>query len=344
MFFGEFNYIFLYALIPILIFLFVISRNRANKVLSIFIKNFDFKNDRNYKRISNLRISSIAFLIASISFFIFALMQPKWGIVEQKVRTESYMITILLDLSRSMDANDVYPSRLRRAKLEIEDFIKSEDNLSAALVGFAGTSFIASPFTQDMETFTYILDNLNTKSVTLQGTRIADALQTAKNTFNVNSISEKSIILITDGEDHAGYFEPVLKELNDMNIRVYTVGIGSKEGASVISDLGVSGRTVISKRDDETLRLISDSTGGKSYISANVSLKEIFNDIKNNMDTFASIRNSKNYQERFQIFVLISIILLTISIILNLLTQIKIKEKTKERKKGLKGLLKQIKN
>ena len=323
MFFGEINYIFLYAILPVLITVFILSRKKVNKALSIFIKNFNFKNDKNYKRISNLRISSIIFLILAIGFLIFALMQPKWGIIEKKIKTESYMITILLDLSKSMDANDIYPSRLGRAKLEIEDFIKSVDNLSVALVGFAGTSFIAIPFTQDMETFTHILDNLNPKSVALQGTRIADALQTAKNTFNINSISQKSIILITDGEDHAGNFETTLKELKDMNISVYTVGIGTEEGESIVSDLGVSGRTVISKRDDETLKLIADYTGGKSYI--NTSLKEVFNDIKNNSDSFTSIRNSKSYEERFQIFIFISIILLTISIILNLFTQIRIK-------------------
>ena len=323
MFFGEINYIFLYAILPALITVFILSRKKVNKALSIFIKNFNFKKDKNYKRISNLRISSIIFLILAIGFLIFALMQPKWGIIEKKIKTESYMITILLDLSKSMDANDIYPSRLERAKLEIEDFIKSVDNLSVALVGFAGTSFIATPFTQDMETFTHILDNLNPKSVALQGTRIADALQTAKNTFNINSISQKSIILITDGEDHAGNFETTLKELKDMNISVYTVGIGTEEGESIVSDLGVSGRTVISKIDDETLKLIADYTGGKSYI--NTSLKEVFNDIKNNSDSFTSIRNSKSYEERFQIFIFISIILLTISIILNLFTQIRIK-------------------
>ena len=323
MFFGEINYIFLYAILPVLITVFILSRKKVNKALSIFIKNFNFKNDKNYKRISNLRISSIIFLILAIGFLIFALMQPKWGIIEKKIKTESYMITILLDLSKSMDANDIYPSRLGRAKLEIEDFIKSVDNLSVALVGFAGTIFIATPFTQDMETFTHILDNLSPKSVALQGTRIADALQTAKNTFNINSISQKSIILITDGEDHAGNFETTLKELKDMNISVYTVGIGTEEGESIVSDLGVSGRTIISKRDDETLKLIADYTGGKSYI--NTSLKEVFNDIKNNSDSFTSIRNSKSYEERFQIFIFISIILLTISIILNLFTQIRIK-------------------
>ena len=323
MFFGEINYIFLYAILPALITVFILSRKKVNKALSIFIKNFNFKKDKNYKRISNLRISSIIFLILAIGFLIFALMQPKWGIIEKKIKTESYMITILLDLSKSMDANDIYPSRLGRAKLEIEDFIKSVDNLSVALVGFAGTSFIATPFTQDMETFTHILDNLNPKSVALQGTRIADALQTAKNTFNINSISQKSIILITDGEDHAGNFETTLKELKDMNISVYTVGIGTEEGESIVSDLGVSGRTIISKRDDETLKLIADYTGGKSYI--NTSLKEVFNYIKNNSDSFTSIRNSKSYEERFQIFIFMAIILLTISIILNLFTQIRIK-------------------
>ena len=84
MFFGEINYIFLYAILPALITVFILSRKKVNKALSIFIKNFNFKKDKNYKRISNLRISSIIFLILAIGFLIFALMQPKWGIIEKK--------------------------------------------------------------------------------------------------------------------------------------------------------------------------------------------------------------------------------------------------------------------
>ncbi len=245
MFFGDFKFIIFYALLPVLIILFIMSRRKVHKILSIFTKKLNFQNDKNYKRISNLRMFSIIFMIIAVSSLIFALMQPKWGIIEQKIKTDNYMVTIVLDLSRSMDADDVWPSRLERAKLEIEKFVKNTDNLSVSLVGFAGTSFIASPFTQDMETFSYILDNLNTKSVTLQGTRIADALITAKNTFNVNALSKKSIILITDGEDHGGYFDNVLKDLNDMNINVYTIGMGSTQGASINTDLGVREKTVI---------------------------------------------------------------------------------------------------
>lgn len=331
MFFGDFKFIILYIFLPILIILFIMSRRKVHKVLSIFTKTLSFQNDKNYKRISNLRIFSIIFMILSSASLIFALMQPKWGIIEQKIKTDNYMITIVLDLSRSMDADDVWPSRLERAKLEIEKFIKSTDNLSVALVGFAGTSFVASPFTQDMETFTYILDNLTTKSVTLQGTRIADALVTAKNTFSVDAVSKKSIILITDGEDHGGYFDSVLKELKDMNISVYTIGVGTAAGASVSTDLGVREKTVISKRDDNTLKLIADSTQGKSYIAENVSLESIFNDMKQNMDSVSSVKNTRSYKERFQIFLAISVALIFIASIFNILTQIKIRETIKEK-------------
>ena len=321
MFIEDFKFVFLFIIVPVLIFFLVTSRFKVNKVLSVFTKNTNFKNDKNYKRISKLRIFSASFLILALSLSIFALMQPKWGIIEQKIRTNNYMITILLDLSRSMEADDVWPSRLERAKLEIEDFVKNTDNLSVALVGFAGTSFVASPFTQDMETFSYILNELNIKSVTLQGTRIADALVTARNTFNVNIPGKKSIILITDGEDHAGYFDNILKELKDNDISVYTVGVGSELGASISSDIGYSEKTVISKRDDKTLKLIADSTGGKSYIADNVYLKNIFNDIKNNMDSVSTIKNNRSYKDRFQIFLFASTILIIIASILNILTQ-----------------------
>ena len=325
MFFGDFKFIVLYILIPVLIALFIMSRKKVHKILSIFTKNSNFKNDKNYKRISNLRVFSIIFMILASACLIFALMQPKWGIIEQKIKTDNYMVTIALDLSRSMDADDVWPSRLERAKLEIKKFVENTDNLSVALVGFAGTSFIASPFTQDMETFNYILNNLTTKSVTLQGTRIADALVTAKNTFNVNAVSKKSIVLITDGEDHGGYFDDVLKELNNMNVSVYTIGVGTLEGASISTDLGVREKTVVSKRDDNILKMIADSTHGKSYIAENVSLESIFDDMKKNMDSVSSVRNNRSYKERFQIFLAASVILIMIACIFNILTQIRVK-------------------
>lgn len=331
MFFGDFKFIVLYVFIPVLIVLFIMSRRKVHKVLSIFTKNLNFQNDKNYKRISNLRIFSIIFMILAAACLVFALMQPKWGIIEQKIKTDNYMVTIALDLSRSMDADDVWPSRLERAKLEIEKFVKKTDNLSVALVGFAGTSFIASPFTQDMETFTYILDNLTTKSVTLQGTRIADALVTAKNTFNVDAVSKKSIILITDGEDHGGYFDYILKQLNEMNISVYTVGVGTEVGASISTDLGVREKSVISKRDDNTLKLIADSTHGKSYIAENVSLESIFDDMKQSMDSVSAVRNNRSYKERFQIFLAISAGLIFLASIFNILTQIKVRETIKEK-------------
>lgn len=336
MFFGDFKFIVLYVLIPVLIILFVMSRMRVHKVLSLFTRNLNFQNDKAYKRISNLRIFSIIFMMLAATVLIFALMQPKWGIIEQKIKTDNYMITIALDLSRSMDADDVWPSRLERAKLEIEKFVKNTDNLAVSLVGFAGTSFIACPFTQDMETFSYILDNLSTKSVTLQGTRIADALVTAKNTFNVDAVSKKSIVLITDGEDHGGYFDEVLKELKDMNISVYTIGVGTSQGAAISTDLGVREKSVISKRDDNTLKLIADSTLGKSYIAENVSLESIFNDMKKNMDSVSAVRNNRSYKERFQIFLGISVLFIMISSILNILTQIRIKpEKISDKKAKL---------
>lgn len=336
MFFGDFKFIVLYVLIPVLIILFVMSRMRVHKVLSLFTRNLNFQNDKAYKRISNLRIFSIIFMMLAAAVLIFALMQPKWGIIEQKIKTDNYMITIALDLSRSMDADDIWPSRLERAKLEIEKFVKNTDNLAVSLVGFAGTSFIACPFTQDMETFSYILDNLSTKSVTLQGTRIADALVTAKNTFNVDAVSKKSIVLITDGEDHGGYFDEVLKELKDMNISVYTIGVGTSQGAAISTDLGVREKSVISKRDDNTLKLIADSTLGKSYIAENVSLESIFNDMKKNMDSVSAVRNNRSYKERFQIFLGISVLFIMISSILNILTQIRIKpEKISDKKAKL---------
>ncbi len=325
---SDFKYVFLYLLLPVLIFLFILSKKKVKKILLLFAK--DFSIDKSYKRLSLIRNLSIIFLFVSLSFLIFSMMQPRWGLSEQELKTENYMITIMLDLSRSMDATDVFPSRLERAKLEIEKFIKSADNISVSLVGFAGTSFIASPFTEDFDTLTYILQTLSTKSVSLQGTRIADALITARNTFNINNDDKKSIILITDGEDHFGSFDSILKELKKMKISIYTIGVGSEKGSTVISHVNPDSRTIISKRDDKTLEYLANETGGKSYISANISLNNVFEDIKKNMKSVSSIRNTKDYKDRYQIFLSISIIFIIISIVLNLCTQISFSNKNRK--------------
>ena len=122
-----------------------------------------------------------------------------------------------------------------------------------------------------------------------------------------------------------------MKQLKEANISVYTIGIGTAEGVSISTDLGVREKTIVSKRDDKTLKLIADSTLGKSYIAENVSLGNIFDDMKQNMDSVSSVKNNRSYKERFQIFLGVSAALIFIAGIFNILTQIKIRETIKEK-------------
>lgn len=323
MFFDSWRYALLFLIIPLIVFLYIRAKKKSIKILSIF--NYLFRNNSEYKLIFKLKTISMIFTIIAMVFLILSLMGLKWGIIEEKVKTDNYMLTIVLDLSESMNTTDVKPSRLERAKLEIEKFVKDTDNIMVSLVGFAGASFIASPFTQDMDTFSYILNSLNYKSVTIPGTRIAEALMTAKNTFPPNTASKRSIILITDGEDHDGNFTDILKEFNGMDISVYTVGIGTLKGDFISTTKDYKrewdGSVVVSKRNDDILKLIANETHGKMYTFENMDMSSIFKDIKNQASSIATIKNIRKYKDRFQIFILFSAFSIFVLLILNIIMQ-----------------------
>ena len=137
---------------------------------------------------------------------------------------------IALDISNSMLAEDVSPSRLEKSKLLVENLINKFSEDKIGLIVFAGDAFVQLPITGDYVSAKMFLDNINPSLIGTQGTDIGKALQLSINSFTPNSKVGKAIILITDGEDNEGGAEAMAKQARNKGIKVFILGIGSKEG------------------------------------------------------------------------------------------------------------------
>ncbi len=247
-------------------------RGRLNQFMSLEMQSRLLTQASLGRRIAQL----ICFALAGIMCVI-ALMRPQI-ITEstvEKSRT-SANIYVVLDVSKSMLATDVSPSRLERAKAEIKDMLPSFAADRVGLMAFAGRTTVLSPLTADHGFFKLVLDGAGPGSVTLGGTNLGEAIRKAT-TLLAPQEGPKAILLISDGEDHDSYPIEAAKEAKKNGIVIVTVGFGSERGTTIdVLDkktgqkkrvVDSAGNTVISKLDGATLRSIAKETDG-SYVPA----------------------------------------------------------------------------
>jgi Ca-activated chloride channel family protein len=211
----------------------------------------------------------VALVLAGIGA---ALARPQWGRERsQTVDLQGEDLMLVLDCSKSMLTTDVRPNRLDRAKLAILDFVQSHPGGRVGLVAFAGQAFVQCPLTFDYEAFSECLMAVDAKTIPVQGTDLARALEESLKAMEKSS-RRKLLILVTDGEDleHEGVKKA--RELAAEGVVVYTVGVGTGEGkqVQVAADNGAgtavlrdnTGQAVTSRLDENTLRAIAGVTGG----------------------------------------------------------------------------------
>lgn len=223
---------------------------------------------------------------ASLLFGIIALMRPQEPGGTESVSTRQVRadIMIVLDVSRSMLAEDAAPNRLARAKAEIREFIDRVTGHRVGLVAFAGRASVMSPLTSDYGYFRLVLRGVDTRSAGRGGTRIGDAIRKATRAFGPPRNVPRIMLLITDGEDHDSLPEDAIAETVEAAIRVIAIGIGSEEGSTlVVTDPETRVRTtvrdengspVISRLDGDLLRKLALETQGV-YIPAGTSLIDL---------------------------------------------------------------------
>ena len=267
-------------------------------------------------------------LIASFVSIVVALTEPKWNPQAQKIKRQGRDICILLDTSRSMLAEDIKPSRLERSKIAIADLLETLAGDRIAIVTFAGNSTVKCPLTQDYAFVRMALADISTESTSRGGTMIGDAIRkAAEEVFDKQSREYKDIILITDGEEHEGaesFPVQAAEKAAAEGIRIIAIGLGDENEGSRIPITGPNGektflkyqgKEVWSKLGGDLLRNIVYVTEGGKYLSVGPGTTLDLGQIYENLIASAAKRELESttmlkYDEKFQIFVALGLILL----------------------------------
>ena len=201
--------------------------------------------------------------------------RPQWGAEIQEVERKGVQVMVALDVSNSMLAEDIKPSRLERAKLAIADLMRRLGGDEVGLVLFSGASFIQFPLTSDYATAQSFLDDARPSVISKPGTDIGDAVRTALRGFDEHSSSQRVILLITDGEGHDPNSLDVVKQAAEEGVIFYTMGFGSPEGVPVplVDNAGNvvgykkdgAGETVLTRLDEKTLLEVARIGSGQYY-------------------------------------------------------------------------------
>lgn len=269
---------FLWVIVPlVLIYLYVDKRGRifASRDKALAARTIS---GRVYTSLRAMRIFKQVLFSLGIAFLIFAMAGPKWGMKEQLVERKGIDIVLALDLSKSMLATDISPSRLERAKLELSRFIDSRQGDRIGLVAFAGGAVVACPLTVDYLAAKNFLRSLNTDIMPQGGTDIAGAIKISSDLMKGYAGREKVIVILTDGEDTAGDPVAVAEDAASEGISIYALGFGSRDGSPIpiygkngkVADYkkDKGGKTVISRLDGKLLADIANSGRGKSFMGS----------------------------------------------------------------------------
>lgn len=229
-------------------------------------------------------------------------------------------VMMTLDVSKSMLAQDIQPSRLERAKQLVARLIDKLPNDRIGLVVFAGRAYLQMPLSGDHAAAKMFLSSVSPDMIPTQGTVIGDALKMSYNAFNTKEKKYKAIVLISDGEDHDEGADKIAKELAGEGVMINTVGIGSPQGSTIIdattgeTQKDANGGTVVTKLNETGLQNIAAASSGiyQNFSSADEVAANISNQLKG-MDSRSITENSSSvYQYFFQWFVGLAVILLLI--------------------------------
>ncbi|MCK9302216.1 MAG: VWA domain-containing protein [Bacteroidales bacterium] len=273
-----------------------------------------------------LRRLKYVLFILGFSSLIVALANPQEGSKVETIERKGVDLMIALDISNSMLAEDIKPSRLERAKQAISLLLDNMKNDRIGLTVFAGKAYLQLPLTMDYNSVKMLLSTVDPTFIPVQGTALAEAIKLSVKSFNESDHS-KAVIIITDGENHIGDAVSEAKAAKENGITVHTIGIGTPDGTPIpIIQNGrtigyrkdKNGATVVTKLDEESLKQIAEAGGG-AYIRANsarVGLKKIFDDI-NAMDTTVfETQKVTDYKDGFQYFVALAILFFFLIIVL----------------------------
>jgi Ca-activated chloride channel family protein len=319
--FGFDAALYLYLLVPALLVFFWIVLKAKRRAMQRF---GDIQLVQQLARVVSPRgrAAKLILLLATVTLLVTALSRPQFGTRVETVRREGRDIIVALDLSNSMLAEDVAPSRLERAKLAVSQIIESLTGDRIGLVAFAGEAFVQSPLTVDYAAARLFLNAMEPDLVPIQGTDLGVAMSVALDAFGEEPDQRRVLILITDGEDHEGEIGVAIDRASEAGIRVFTVGIGSTEGVPIPAfDSGGrragfkrdnDGNVITTSLDEETLMRIAEETTGEYYrlTPRGGELRALVDEIAAMTGREIEARQVTQFEEQYQIFLGAGLLLL----------------------------------
>lgn len=322
--FADNEFFFLLALVPA-IFIFYWSVFRWKGRAMQRFGNLDLVKKLTQSVSRGRQILKATMIVLALLFIVLALTRPQIGTRLEEVRREGVDIFIALDVSASMLAEDIRPSRLAKAKHEISTFIDLLKGDRVGLVAFAGDAFVQCPLTLDYGAAKTFLEIMDPSLIPEPGTNLGAAISTAMKSFESQERKYKVLVLITDGEDHGKDVLSVAEAADREGVVVYTVGIGSPQGVPipVYDRLGKkefkkdrNGEVILTKLDHLTLEKIALTTSGRYYqsIAGETKLETIYGEISKMEKKELASRKFAQFEDRFQYLLIVAILLLTIEI------------------------------
>jgi len=325
----KFEYVWmlnLLLMIPVIVFLFVIENRKKKKALHMFAQPHLLPFLTEIRKKSTIFLKGF-FLTLSMALLIVALSGPKWGSHYQDVQRKGIDVIFLLDVSKSMLAEDVKPGRLERAKREISDFLKVAEGDRVGLVVFSGDAFVQCPLTLDYEAISMFIDSIDTDTVPIMGTNMGKGINVSLDAFDYTHATDKVIVMITDGEDNEqkGFDQAV--KAKDKGVKIFVYGIGNNEGAPIPDQNGGfkkdnKGNLILSRLNESNLIKIANITEGEYVLSVtgDLDLDRLYFDGIRKKTQARELQSDKIkiHEERFPLFIALALFCLMIEACIDL--------------------------
>ncbi|MFM8849419.1 MAG: vWA domain-containing protein [Cytophagales bacterium] len=273
----------------------------------------------------------IALRCALFALLIIAYLGPSFGSSKREIKSIGKDTMICVDLSKSMDAFDIQPTRLEKIKYEMKKIVAAFSSDRVGVIIFSSEAFMQCPLTYDQNALNLFIETMNTSLVPSSGTDFGPPLKMALkkiNDENGNSDQQKSkvIILISDGEDFGEETDEVAREVEDNDIKLFTLGVGTEQGAQIQTGRGYktdnSGNVVVSKLNPVSLKALASKTNGQYF-----EINDSRNDVNRLISTIGKIegelRDARTVDvsaNRYFYFLLAAILLLVLDLLVSLKT------------------------
>lgn len=310
---------YLLLILPALVLLGYWANQKQKNAIKSFGDTALFDRLLNDKQRSNIRFY---LFLGAIFFLILALVNPQFGLKKEKVKVEKSDIVIALDISNSMNATDVSPSRLEKAKRFISQLINARKGDQIGLIFFAGGAYLQMPLTSDYAAADLFTKAANTEMAGTQGTAIGEAVQLAMK--SVKEDNQRALIILSDGEDHDENALSKAKDAVSKGWSIFSIGVGTDEGGfvPVIQEgreefkTDEEGNPVKSVLNKDLLQSIATEGNGAFYMltdGENNIISDINTQIEKLQKRAVEVKSFTEYRSFYQYFLFAAILLILFS-------------------------------